>query len=202
MGNIFATADLHLGHANVLDYCKRPFANTDDMREGLIERWNDVVSPQDVVYVLGDVSLHPRELDFFDHVYGTKRLIAGNHDKVWSGHKDSHKYFSAYLEHFETIDAFRKIKFAGKSIMLSHFPYFNEFDQRARYKPYRLVDFGYPLIHGHVHQQWKFNSSWARSTPMINAGVDVWDYTPVPLETIVESLDTIDWINLRIEETH
>ena len=50
--NIFFISDLHLGHANVLRYDNRPFANVDEMHNTLVERWNSVVGDDDVVYFL------------------------------------------------------------------------------------------------------------------------------------------------------
>ena len=48
----FWTSDLHLGHANIIRYCRRPFADVDAMNEALIERWNDTVADGDEVWVL------------------------------------------------------------------------------------------------------------------------------------------------------
>lgn len=52
---IFVTSDLHLGHYNIIRYCKRPFNNLDDMNTKLVRNWNSVVSPKDTVYFLGDL---------------------------------------------------------------------------------------------------------------------------------------------------
>jgi calcineurin-like phosphoesterase family protein len=49
------TADLHLGHANIIIYSGRPFRDADEMDESIVERWNEVVAPTDRVLVLGDV---------------------------------------------------------------------------------------------------------------------------------------------------
>ena len=51
---IFFTADLHLGHGNIIKYCNRPFNNVDEMDQTLIKNWNETVSDNDVVYILGD----------------------------------------------------------------------------------------------------------------------------------------------------
>lgn len=47
-------ADLHLGHANVIGYDNRPFADVSEMDEALIRNWNNTVTAMDTVYVLGD----------------------------------------------------------------------------------------------------------------------------------------------------
>lgn len=54
-------SDLHFGHKNVIKYCNRPFKNTDEMREGLISRWNSKVKPSDTVYILGDMFYGAKE---------------------------------------------------------------------------------------------------------------------------------------------
>ena len=38
---IFYTSDLHLGHANVIRFDKRPFADVEEMDQYIITRWND-----------------------------------------------------------------------------------------------------------------------------------------------------------------
>lgn len=50
----FYTSDLHLGHANVIKFDNRPFANIDEMDQRIITRWNERVSDDDTVYILGD----------------------------------------------------------------------------------------------------------------------------------------------------
>jgi len=45
------TADLHLGHANIIRYCDRPYADVDVMDRDLVARWNDTVAPADEVWV-------------------------------------------------------------------------------------------------------------------------------------------------------
>ena len=85
MSNTFFTADLHLGHYNIIRYCNRPFSSVYEMDEAIIENWNDVVSPRDSVYVLGDFAYRTSTIydvnKYFGRLAGNKLLILGNHDK-------------------------------------------------------------------------------------------------------------------------
>ena len=58
----FFTSDLHFGHANVIEYCNRPFTSVSDMNGELIRRWRQVVSAGDTVYVLGDFSFENKAI--------------------------------------------------------------------------------------------------------------------------------------------
>ena len=55
---IYYIADMHFGHKNVLRFDNRPFADTDLMDEVLIHNWNERVTGEDIVYVLGDICLN------------------------------------------------------------------------------------------------------------------------------------------------
>ena len=72
MSKIFFTSDLHFGHANIIKYDSRPFNSISHMDEELIKRWNESVSPNDTVYILGDISwyddkkLHKYIIDLMD----------------------------------------------------------------------------------------------------------------------------------------
>ena len=52
---VFFTADLHIGHANIIKLNKRPFKTIEEMDNALIDNWNAKVTPNDTVYILGDV---------------------------------------------------------------------------------------------------------------------------------------------------
>ena len=51
---IYYTSDLHLGHANVIRHCNRPFADVTQMDKTLVENWNRIVHRNDTVYIVGD----------------------------------------------------------------------------------------------------------------------------------------------------
>lgn len=83
------TADLHLGHASIIEHCDRPFRTLDEMHETIIARWNERVASDDTVWLLGDVALGDREqtLPLVRRLNGHKRLVAGNHDLCFHGRK-------------------------------------------------------------------------------------------------------------------
>jgi calcineurin-like phosphoesterase family protein len=56
MGKNFYIADLHFGHWNIVRYDNRPFESIEEMDNALIRNWNNVVSDEDTVYILGDIS--------------------------------------------------------------------------------------------------------------------------------------------------
>ena len=55
---IYYIADMHFGHKNVLRFDNRPFADTELMDEVLIHNWNERVTDEDTVYVLGLSLIH------------------------------------------------------------------------------------------------------------------------------------------------
>src|SRR3989442_1661068 len=82
MANLWFSSDEHLGHARIIEYANRPFANVTEMDEALIQLHNEWVKPSDHWYCLGDISMkRPRLVQhLLTRMNGHKRLIRGNHD--------------------------------------------------------------------------------------------------------------------------
>lgn len=84
--NTFLSADLHLGHRGVTLFRDhegrkiRPWDDVESMDEALIANWNEVVQPNDKVYLLGDLVINRRALSQGLRLNGRKTLIMGNHD--------------------------------------------------------------------------------------------------------------------------
>ena len=79
---VYFIADLHLGHANIIKYCDRPFKDVDEMNEVIIRNWNNTVGKDDKVFLLGDFALSNAEniKRWGRSLNGNKTLILGNHD--------------------------------------------------------------------------------------------------------------------------
>lgn len=54
---IHLTADWHLGHANIIRHCNRPFVSIDEHDAAIIDACNAVVAPTDTLYMVGDFAL-------------------------------------------------------------------------------------------------------------------------------------------------
>lgn len=136
MSKEFVCADLHFGHKNIIAYENRPFATVEEMDEKLIENWNAVVSPQDIVYVLGDVGFagKKRLYSLVSRLNGRKVLVLGNHDRC---HSPSwwEKEIGFNVAEAGPIVAL----YSGKLIFMSHEP------------PEDMSDTGLFYMYGHVH---------------------------------------------------
>jgi calcineurin-like phosphoesterase family protein len=168
------TGDTHFGHANIIGYCDRPFADIVAHDEGLIANWNAVVGPDDEVRHLGDFALTTltRIREIVPRLNGKKYLVLGNHDR-------------------HSKKAYREAGFHEVSRACS----FNVDDKRIylQHNPRLITDlWGYDLaLCGHVHERWREtlheDSKWGekRTRRIINVGVDVWDFRPVSLEELL-----------------
>jgi calcineurin-like phosphoesterase family protein len=54
--NIFVTSDHHFFHRNLIDLVGRPFQSEYGMNRHMVEQWNKVVQPEDLVVHVGDFS--------------------------------------------------------------------------------------------------------------------------------------------------
>jgi calcineurin-like phosphoesterase family protein len=172
----FYSADSHFAHALVAGL--RGFASQEEHDEAVIDSWNAVVKPADLVWHLGDVGLgsEARVLELAGRLNGVKHLIAGNHDRCWPGHRDARKRQRAWLDAFESVQAFAKARIDGRTVLLSHLPYQDAGDHTAeeRYPQFRLPDLGEWLIHGHTHSHLRVDGP--RS---VHVGLDAWGLRPV-----------------------
>lgn len=181
--SIFFTSDLHLGHQNVIRHDNRPFSNAVEMDKEIIKRWNSVVSPRDIIYILGDISWHSgdKNYELMLKLNGRKRLVLGNHDKYFLKNK------KMLLENciFESIKDSDELRVDDNIFIMSHYPIHF----------YNHQYHGAIMLYGHVHNNKDENNvQMAREllvkneTPckMVNVGTMMWDYTPVSLSQILE----------------
>ena len=76
---VFFTSDFHANHANIIKYCNRPWNTKEEMTEALIENWNSVVKPDDIVFNLGDFMWASSWNPILEKLNGHIYLIWGNH---------------------------------------------------------------------------------------------------------------------------
>ena len=185
----YFTADLHLGHGNIIEYSDQPFRDAAHMNAELVDRWNATVGPTDEVIVLGDFAMGriAETLPTAAVLNGKKVLLAGNHDRCWHGHKKgvqaaTDRYLAAGFD--EIWQGTADLRIGDAAVVVCHFPYRGDSHDNDRFVAHRPTDRGAWLLHGHVHQSWKVRDR------MINVGVDAWDYAPVAEDKIAEAIMT------------
>jgi len=91
------TADEHIGHENIIKFCKRPFSNINEMKEKIISNHNEVVKPGDRVFHIGDMfwrTVPVKEaLDIIYRLNGEHYYIYGNHDEIFHKNEFLRKSF-------------------------------------------------------------------------------------------------------------
>lgn len=100
MGKIFFTSDHHFGHANIIKFCNRPFADVREMDKVMIERWNEKVKKNDTVYHLGDFGLTYKEnlATILEQLNGKIHLIIGNHEGAALQNRKRFEWTKEYYE--------------------------------------------------------------------------------------------------------
>lgn len=189
----FFTSDLHLGHENLVIKGYRSFSSVDEMNDTLIDNWNDLVSEDDIVVILGDVVMGQRAktLPLVRRLNGFKMLYCGNHDYPWVGCSAKERakisdYFNlGGLDYIEP-NGSGQMDIGGHQVNLCHFPYSGDHTDEERFTEHRPADNGNVLLHGHVHDMWKVNGR------QINVGVDVWDFCPVPKSDILDLINEME----------
>ena len=172
MDSVFFTADQHFGHRNILDFCNRPFASTDEMDQHLIDNWNAVVGKGDRVYVLGDISIGHKPVkmgEIYASLNGQKYLIAGNHDNPFRRHAIMTGEFEWIKDLFDLKVGDSDSEFGRQMIVLSHYPMAS----------WNRAVHGSWMLHGHTHGGMSNGEMDVNVPNRLDVGMDVHDYAPV-----------------------
>lgn len=166
---IWTTSDTHFSHGNIIKYCQRGFKSIYEMDQALINNWNSLVSPNDLVYHLGDFSFQSDR--YRKHLNGKIILVCGNHDK--------RKY--DYL--FDEVVDLVEIKIGEFNCVMEHLPIFIDGKYKKGFEPdFTLLDKYDFIISGHVHEKYIVNGK------NINVGVDVWNFKPIEISDLAKFL--------------
>ncbi len=176
------TSDLHFGHANIIEYCKRPYADTNEMDEAIYNNLYLTVPAGGTLWVLGDVAMKGK--DNAEKVAARLaqmpfkiKIIGGNHDKG---------RFDIYRKHglLEHESGRHEYDINGTKVSMGHYPLEGGTPEPKVY------------LCGHIHEKWRFESFGSADENLkltlninCNVGVDVWDMKPVHLDTIIDYRD-------------
>lgn len=180
-------SDTHFGHANIINYCDRPFIfpHTDEMDKLMLDNMKIADEAGKTIFHMGDFVFNPSYLlKTTWRPVGQHYIVLGNHDK----HADNGgKYRKLYREFFHNIIGFcrtwkkntLRITVDGKVCVLSHEPQFDINDDELN-------------IYGHHHNNMlrypeKFKEDFRGSnyrwlfgkSNYYNVGVELTNYKPV-----------------------
>lgn len=160
-------SDTHFYHAPIINMAARPFYDIKEMNDILLSNWNNIVSPRDTVYFLGDLALG-RDRDppkrakleltnaFANKLNGKKIFINGNHDPESFGEKS------------------KVITYKGLEFMLVHDP-----KDATNYEGW--------VICGHTHNNDLLGHPFINfKTKMVNVSVEVIGYKPLNFDKLIE----------------
>lgn len=182
---IYFTSDLHFGHQKDFLYAPRGFASIDEMNEEIITNWNQLIEPEDEVYVLGDLCLGggsdealQANQQRLQQLNGNLHIILGNHD--------SEKRIEMYKELSNVVEITYAMPFIYKKwhFWLSHYPTlcgnWDEGDKPLRARTINLCG------HTHTKDRW---ADWGKAA-IYHVELDAHNNTPVSIDEIIEDLKT------------
>ena len=214
---IYFTSDLHLGHANIIKHCNRPFSSVEEMDEVLIENWNAKVTNADTVHILGDLMFRnkrPPE-EYLSRLKGKKHLVVGNHDKAWMKKVDLSRWF-------ESVEMMRFFSDGQRKITECHYPmidYINSLVPRGTItaQRYHCTEEGEPVRGWTTYHE---NNIWGNTAPSTFAGcfyfpaaaawccLDIWELYAFTMdeEFLQENFDTLlqaslFWVDNLVTDT-
>ena len=189
---IYFISDTHFGHSNIINICQRPFESIEQMDNVLIDNWNNIVTNNDIVYIVGDFAGDNADADYYlDKLNGKKILILGNHDRNWIKKLYKRKNWDIFKDpdykllikkgYFYDIKHYTEKVINGQFFTICHYP---------------MIDFAFSSklfgekfgfhIHGHIHNNLKEEFKYLfRAFNTLNCGVEINNYKPVNLEELI-----------------
>jgi len=164
---LFFSADWHLGEDR-FKLMGRPFSTQQEHVDFLVAKHNAVVKPEDTLWMVGD-AVYKNAKEFLPQVArfnGTKVLYRGNHDVVFTD-EELKQYFSEIVPEGDG----RIINLGDVTCWVTHYP------TQGKEDMFNIV--------GHIHAAWKFQLN------MLNVGVDVHHFAPVPAVEVPGHLTAI-----------
>jgi len=157
------TSDLHLGHEAIIEYCNRPFKNAHKMDTSLIKNINELVSVNDELFILGDLSIRSRNhKGYYEQVLDKLQckkivLILGNHDI-----KDPWFYCDIGIHSVHV--PYLKVE----EFYCIHDPALSQVSRESKF------------LCGHIHDLFIMDKN------CLNVGVDVHNFAPISINQVRE----------------
>ena len=134
---IYFSADQHLGHHKIIQYCSRPFDNVHIMDQVIIDRINETVGVDDTLYILGDFCFRGKKpIEYRSRIVCQDiHICLGNHDK--------RNDFKDDLQGFSSVQEVKEIIYCNQRIYLSHYAH----------RTWPASHKGSWMLYGHTHSK-------------------------------------------------
>lgn len=177
MNKIWVSSDLHLGHDREFLYKPRGFSCIEEHNQYVVSAWNQVISPEDTVYILGDLMLNDnaRGMYWLAQFNGNLKLIRGNHDSEarWELYQT--------LPNIELIGWATMLKYKKYSFYLSHYPTLTANQDLEKPLKAKVIN-----LCGHAHTQNKW-VDWDKGL-IYHCELDAHYNHPVLLDNIIKDI--------------
>jgi calcineurin-like phosphoesterase family protein len=161
---IWFTADFHLSHKNIIQYCHRPFQDSDEMDEVILGNFNQKVQSGDILYFLGDLTFKGNvAANFFERFKDIEiHFIIGNHDSI--------RVIELASKYCASVSYLKDITLNSQSITLCH--YAMRVWNKSHYNTWQL--------YGHSH------GKLAPVGKQYDVGIDNNDFAPISIEDLAK----------------
>jgi calcineurin-like phosphoesterase family protein len=198
MNNVWFTSDPHAYHKNICrgttswdltgsHQSTRDFNTPEEMTQEIIDKWNGVIKPNDVLYCLGDWAFagHENIKRFREQLHcKTIHLIFGNHDQhikpINSPYRQQFTSCQDVLEFSLKIDSQKSGKYGKQGFFLSHYSH----------QVWNQAHHGTIHLFGHSH------GSLQGIGRSMDVGVDTHDLYPYHLDEILWMMKDIPFIQV------
>lgn len=183
MNNIWLTSDTHFGHNKKFLYGPRGFTSPIEMGEAIVDNWNEVVQPEDVVYHLGDFAMGATtDPVFYNTIMGQIKQLQGTIIWIHGNHDSEHKIQMICKQcpniHYPIWATMLK---QGKhQFYLSHYPTLTANFDDKHFSQHVIA------LHGHTHQVKNFLRP---DNPFLyHVGVDSHECRPVHIDEVLTDI--------------
>jgi len=177
---IWFTSDHHFGHKNIISFSNRPFTDVDQMNEVMVQRWNEKIGKDDIVYHVGDFALmSPGKLrQLIARLNGKIHLITGNHE---SAALDCADCFEWVKDYFELIVKDEDAHQGERFIVLFHYAM----------RVWNASHYGTWHLYGHSHGDLPDDET----SLSFDVGVDSHDFYPLSYADVKSIMSKKKWVS-------
>lgn len=174
---MYLVSDTHFAHANIIEYCDRPFESEAHMNDHMLTEWNETIGPDDKVLFLGDLAManDKESQKWFAQLNGDKIFLEGNHD--------SENGEALPLPVHDTF----KFDYSKYSFFCTHYP--------PEETP---EDFDGWTLHGHTHNNEMDTYPFINpENKTVNLSVELIGYTPIHIDELIEYIEAGERLETR-----